>query len=188
MIEVKESIYKNLNLNKYDEFVPKWGTKPAIFIGQLIDALFEFDTGPKAIAFLGRSEQTFNRRIKQLFPNVALKGGGQTWKYWLIEQSDYTWCSYCKKYKLDTEFGNYSRCRSCNRFHSANSRLNIDRATPKWADLNHIQEIYDKCPEGYHVDHYYPINSPLVCGLHVKNNLQYLTALDNLSKSNNMPD
>lgn len=61
------------------------------------------------------------------------------------------------------------------------------QATPSWADLKAIQVIYDNCPEGHHVDHYYPLRSDWVCGLHVENNLQYLTASDNCSKQNKKP-
>lgn len=58
------------------------------------------------------------------------------------------------------------------------------RRTPKWADLEAIKEYYKNCKEGYHVDHIIPLQGKLVSGLHVENNLQYLTAYDNLSKGN----
>jgi hypothetical protein len=59
-------------------------------------------------------------------------------------------------------------------------------ATPKWADLKKIKEMYINCPSGYHVDHIVPLNHPLVCGLHVHWNLQYLPASENLKKSNKL--
>lgn len=222
MIEIKESIYKNLELNKYEEFVPKWGSKPAILIIQLIDALFEFETGPRAIIALGRSEQSFNRNIKKLFPGVILNGGGQSWKQWLISQSDYKNCSKCQEFKLKAEFNNSSDtydnlsyiCRDCakvksakyytenkdyfqqywsehlpeQRAKNAKRRALILQRTVKWADLEEIKQFYMNCPEGYHVDHYYPLQGETVCGLHVLENLQYLTAFDNLSKGNKMPE
>jgi hypothetical protein len=67
---------------------------------------------------------------------------------------------------------------------SARRRAAKILATPIWADMSKIKEIYLLCPEGMHVDHMIPLNNPLVCGLHVHNNLQYLTAQENLQKSN----
>lgn len=61
------------------------------------------------------------------------------------------------------------------------------QAIPKWADLEKIKEIYNNCPEGQEVDHYYPLLGELVCGLHVETNLQYLTSSENRRKGNSMP-
>ena len=58
------------------------------------------------------------------------------------------------------------------------------QATPAWADLKKIEEIYLNCPPGYHVDHIFPLKSDKMCGLHVENNLQYLPAKENISKGN----
>jgi len=60
------------------------------------------------------------------------------------------------------------------------------RAIPKWCNLEKIKEIYKNCPKGYHVDHIVPLNNPIVCGFHVENNLQYLTAKQNLKKGNKL--
>lgn len=68
--------------------------------------------------------------------------------------------------------------------HNAKRRATRLNATPPWADLEAIKEFYKNCPEGYHVDHIVPLQHNLICGLHVLENLQYLTAEDNLSKSN----
>ena len=72
----------------------------------------------------------------------------------------------------------------------------IRRATPRWADRLAIAALYDKAidksnREGltYHVDHIVPIQSKLVCGLHVPCNLQVMLGSDNIRKSNRVwPD
>ena len=65
------------------------------------------------------------------------------------------------------------------------------QATPKWANLSKIEGLYklaqyltEEHGRQIHVDHIVPLQNPLVCGLHVEDNLQLLFADENLSKSN----
>jgi 5-methylcytosine-specific restriction endonuclease McrA len=60
------------------------------------------------------------------------------------------------------------------------------RAIPLWANIEKIKEIYRNRKKGYHVDHIVPLKGVNVCGLHVENNLQYLTAQENISKGNKL--
>jgi hypothetical protein len=73
----------------------------------------------------------------------------------------------------------------------AKRRASELRATPEWADLEAIEEIYKQCRdvtnlvgEPYHVDHIVPLNSKLVCGLHNQFNLQIIPGEENIKKSN----
>ena len=56
--------------------------------------------------------------------------------------------------------------------------------TPVWANREAIKSIYERCPNGYHVDHVIPLRGKNVSGLHVADNLQILPAQENLKKSN----
>ena len=64
-------------------------------------------------------------------------------------------------------------------------------AQPAWADRRAIERVYAEARrrrkegENVHVDHIYPLCSPLICGLHIASNLRILPALDNMQKSNN---
>lgn len=57
-------------------------------------------------------------------------------------------------------------------------------AYPAWANESEIVGFYINKPEGYEVDHIYPLDGLEVCGLHVENNLQYLTKSENSSERN----
>jgi hypothetical protein len=72
---------------------------------------------------------------------------------------------------------------------AAKRRAALRRAIPCWADLDAIKAFYAACPPGYHVDHMHPLQGRTVCGLHVLENLQYLTPEENLRKFNRLePD
>jgi 5-methylcytosine-specific restriction endonuclease McrA len=55
---------------------------------------------------------------------------------------------------------------------------------PRWADLKAIQAFIVACPSGWAADHIIPLQGKLVSGLHVLNNLQYLTRAENSAKGN----
>ena len=64
----------------------------------------------------------------------------------------------------------------------------IKLRTPPWADLKAIQKFYEDCPEGHHVDHYYPLQGEAISGLHVLENLRHIPAQENYAKGNRMPE
>ena len=64
-------------------------------------------------------------------------------------------------------------------------RRGFNNRIPLWANKNEIKSIYKKATEtGLVVDHIIPLCGKNVSGLHVENNLQLLTALENMRKGN----
>lgn len=95
-----------------------------------------------------------------------------------------------KKSKSDKRYSSAShkRWREANkdktRLKSANERAVRLQRLPAWANKDLIKEFYLNCPDGYHVDHIIPLRGKTVSGLHVIENLQYLPAVENISKGN----
>lgn len=106
-----------------------------------------------------------------------------------------SWCLECIKLKSLAYRRNnveLTQSQSRNNYYNHKSeyvkrsierKLHTKLATPSWARLDIIKDMYD-CAEGAHVDHIIPLRGELVCGLHVENNLQYLTPEENLRKGN----
>jgi hypothetical protein len=82
---------------------------------------------------------------------------------------------------------------------AAVARRRAKLVTPIWANKSEINKFYAEAKRleretgiKHHVDHIVPLNSELVCGLHVEWNLQVIPAKENVLKRNlawpDMPD
>lgn len=76
-------------------------------------------------------------------------------------------------------------------YHQALRRSNKLSATPFYANLFFIKEAYSLAKLRtkmtgieWSVDHIVPLKGKLVCGLHVHNNLQVITNIENMKKGN----
>lgn len=65
------------------------------------------------------------------------------------------------------------------------------KATPAWANLDRIRQIYELAEnmkkvggEDLQVDHVVPLQSKIVCGLHCEANLRIISSNENQSKGN----
>lgn len=104
---------------------------------------------------------------------------GKDWRLKNPEKAKLSWKKSREKRLLKEP--NYGRAASAKR---RAAKLN---RTPKWLtkeELLVIDMFYANCPEGYHVDHDWPLQGKTISGLHVISNLKYLSAHDNLVKSN----
>ena len=114
------------------------------------------------------------------YRKAIIKAYRQTDKYKLKQKKYYQTDKYklsLKKYKQGNGKG------LINALNMNRKVIRLKRTVP-WADLKAIKEFYLNCPKGYHVDHIVPLRGTNVSGLHVLNNLQYLTAKENLIKGN----
>jgi hypothetical protein len=67
-------------------------------------------------------------------------------------------------------------------------RKRIQQAIPNWANLEDIKNIYLEANYAQlQVDRIFPLKGKIVCGLHVWENLQLLSPLENTKKGNQMP-
>lgn len=118
-------------------------------------------------------------------------------KYNLDRSSPTGRAGYCKscrvehnaiEYQKDSTKESHLKSYEKNRpkIRERNIKYKGERAlrVPKWSQTEQIVEFYSNCPEGYHVDHEIPLKGGLVSGLHVIQNLQYLTADENMKKGN----
>lgn len=74
--------------------------------------------------------------------------------------------------------------KACISARSAAYRAAKKERTVSWADKDKLHAIYLNKPKGMAVDHILPLQGEKISGLHVPENLQYLTREENSTKSN----
>ena len=89
----------------------------------------------------------------------------------------------CYRKERNTKHGLY-KTNTYKNFYTIKRRLAKLKRTPKWTDMKKIKEIYLNCPKDMQVDHIVPLQGEFVSGLHVVENLQYLTPKENQIKAN----
>ncbi len=87
--------------------------------------------------------------------------------------------------------GAADRARAAQRARNSKRRALERRQLAGWANLDAIKAIYQRAIDltratgiPHHVDHAIPLAGKLVSGLHVENNLEVMTALENMKKHN----
>lgn len=86
---------------------------------------------------------------------------------------------YCERERM-----RYAKDSSLSKLKAANRHAKKLKASPKWVDIKKLKEFYVNIPDTMEVDHIIPLQGKLVSGLHVHNNLQYLSREENRSKTN----
>lgn len=185
----------NRAIKEYNLEIPNKFSKFKISYAQFIDCISK-DTY-NTTKDLGYSSAGSTKLIKTLFPDKPSIRGLKICS-WLLSLQNQSFCQSCKCVKDLNDFpkncskakGINTYCKICHtkisgRTQAArSSKRRANKNVPKWANLKKITEFYSNCPKGYEVDHIVPLQGINVSGLHVENNLQYLTKLDNLKKSN----
>lgn len=145
--------------------------------------------GPRAVAALKASVRASTRKWSQ---NNKEKER-ETRAKWLANNPDKAaiFDERSKKRKLIWQKEHPAECaRKASKY-----RAKLRSATPSWADQNKINTFYvvahlmtKRTGTKHEVDHIVPLQSKIVCGLHVPWNLHVVTKSENARKRNKLID
>ncbi len=198
---VVSKIIEKLKLNPNKQLSKPIRGLDGFNVEELVTALVHSSSIREAAELLGYSEAPVKKYIRELFSKTIPErsyqfgSGGKaiSWRFTLLSLIEHKYCVKCNRILPFANFGSHigndstnlsSECSTCHVHRTKLQKLDINKRTPSWANLSKIQEIYNNCPEGFHVDHIIPLRGKNVSGLHIETNLQYLWAEDNLKKSN----
>lgn len=174
-----------------------------ITLRELILSLISNSTIVEAAHMLGYTDNPVKQAIHKGLPSILFddrvsgkyfgQGGAvRSWRIQLLAIIEHKYCNKCSTIRPYTDFhknkNNYhgleSECSFCKNIRNTTDKEYIALRTPSWSETIEISEYYTACPKGKHVDHIIPLRGKTVSGLHVLNNLQYLSAEDNIVKGN----
>lgn len=142
-----------------------------------------------------RCKQCDKKYYQQNKENIKLRS--REWKILNREKSlQFSKEHYIKnkdKYKIRArkwENDNKEKHKQLSYFYCAKRRSSKKTATPIWADIEKIKQIYSTASQmkskglDVEVDHIIPLIHNNVCGLHVHQNLRIISKAENRKKSN----
>jgi hypothetical protein len=133
-------------------------------------------------------KEALTSNLKRYFTGKVCKYGHMAER--LVSDRGCIPCSYTKSARLEKANPNRKGDRHSPGY---NTKRNVLRRLriPPWSETEKISKLYLECKKRteetgimHHVDHKIPMQGKNVCGLHVYDNLQILTASENCSKSN----
>lgn len=200
MQDIHLEICKNLQLDPDIQLKRPIRGLDGFNIGELVFALVYSDNLEGASELLGYTPNPLKQAIRAIlipkFPDRSKdfgKGGaGVPWSYTLLSIINYKKCHLCGDilhiHKFHSNMSNNdalsSECAVCRTLAEKQRKVYIRERTPSWSQISGILQFYKNCPKDMHVDHIVPLRGKLVSGLHVLENLQYLSIEDNLKKNN----